>query len=256
MWQYTSKVTNNSIVFTLNSRLRLAVKAMQKLSSGLAINSAADAPASLIISEQLRASIGSLSQQIKNYEMVSHKYAYASSEINGLRSYLHELRSLALAAGNEAVNSNEAQEALHRTAEHLVGAFNTRIDRSEYNGASLLDGSEHALADIPHVNQLDLRSAAGAESALAQIDSALHALNAADIELGARQRYELSVQSDSWEVARENLIAAESTIRDADFGEVYTDYISHLLVSHANIALLAHSKTTDSLWLSLLKIKD
>ena len=95
----------------LQENIQTLFKSMEKLSSGLSINSAADNPAGLIISEQLRSQIAGLNQRIANVTSSIHKYQTASSSISMLRTSLIELRSLALGAANEGLNSEAAQQA-------------------------------------------------------------------------------------------------------------------------------------------------
>ena len=75
-------------------------RTMQRLSSGLEINQASDGPAGLVISEQMRSQIGSLTQQIKNLEFNLNKNNAADSAISELRDKLSEIRSIAMSAAD------------------------------------------------------------------------------------------------------------------------------------------------------------
>jgi len=119
--------------------------AMEKLSSGLRINRASDDPAGLVISEQLRAQIASMNQEIENISANINKYHTADSLVGALREQLIELRSLAVGASNTAFNSDDAQAAYTRSAELMADGYNRIAANFEYNGAKLFDGSEGSL---------------------------------------------------------------------------------------------------------------
>ena len=76
-------------------------KTMEKLSSGLKINRAADSPAQLQISENLRAQSAGLNQAIDNSEMAVSLMQTAEGALDEVSSALVQARQLAIHAGNE-----------------------------------------------------------------------------------------------------------------------------------------------------------
>jgi len=97
-------------------------RTMERLTSGLMIYRASDDPAGLVISEQLRAQIGSLNQEIENTTALINKYHTASSTVGELRRQATELRALAVGAANEGANNEASQLALSRAADYIVEA--------------------------------------------------------------------------------------------------------------------------------------
>ena len=64
----------------------------------------------------------------------------------------------------------------------------------------------------------------------------------AQIELGATQRNELDSRRSQLEITRENLVASESQIRDADFASVYTDFVANMIRARVGLALSSYAR--------------
>jgi len=217
-------------------------QAMERLSSGLRINRASDDPAGLVISEQLRAQIASMNQEIENISANINKYNTADSLMGTLREHLIELRSLAVGASNTAFNSDDAQAAYHRSAELITEGYNRIIDNSEYNGAKLFDGSKGSVASINKLSGINMSDAESVKASLATIDNAEKELNAEQVEIGATVKNEFESQRNTLRVSQQNLIAAESNLRDADFVTEYTNFITESFKTRLGFLLLAHSE--------------
>jgi flagellin len=239
--------------YYLNRSIWDSFKALEKLSSGFRINSAADDPAGLVISVQLRSSIATLNQEIKNLSANIGKYETTSSVVQNLRSDLTELRSLAVGAANDGGNSEASQQAFADAANALINTYNGTITNAEYNGSKTLDGSEGSLASIAPLEGLDLSTPEGAAQALDKIDAAASNLDSVLGDLGAKQRYELEARLDNLQVTRQNLIAAESQIRDASFFDQYSNFVASQIRTKAALALMAHSYIVESSVLDLFR---
>lgn len=227
--------------------------AMQKLSSGFAINTAADDPAGLVISEQLRSRIGSLNAEINALSATINRYETASSTIGEMQDQLIELRSLAVAAANEGGNNEEAQQAYATAANDLTRRYNDLIASADYGDQKLFGTDPGALADIPDLSGVDLSSPEAAAQSVSAIDEAARQLSETQVGLASEEKYGLKSKRDSLEVTRENLIAAESRIRDTDYATTYSDFVAGLIQSRSAISLLAHSNIAGSEIVKLLK---
>lgn len=119
-------------------------KSLQRLSSGMKINSAADAPASLVISEQMRAQIASLNQAVNNTETAVSLVQTAEGALNEVNKLMVSMRQLAIHAANEGANDNIMLEA---DQAELVNALDT-IDRiaqhTQFGTKKIIDGSKGA----------------------------------------------------------------------------------------------------------------
>jgi len=241
-------------LISVNTNLSSMLGSMRKLSSGLRINSAADDPAGLMISEQLRTQIASMNQEIENLSSSISKYETVSSTVSNLRSNLTELRTLAVGAANEGFLSDNAQQAYVRAAESLVAEFNNTVESAEFNGAQTLDGSAGSLAAVPELTGVDLSSAEAAVASIEVIDGAVRELDAVQMDVAATQRNDLEGRRASLEVTRQNLIAAESQIRDTDFAVEYSNYIGSMIRTQASLAMLTYSAVNGANILSLFDL--
>jgi len=238
----SSSILAMRIGISINKSYRSLFSSMEKLSSGLKINRASDNPAGLVISEQLRAQIASLGQEIKNIDANMNKYSTADAMVGVMRDQLVNMRELAVGAANTAFNSPEAQIAYQRSGELLAESYNRQIENAEYNGSKLFDGSEGSVANIDKMANIDFSTADTVEASIVEIDKALAQLDRVQIEIGAKQKNEFEAMRASKMVTRENLIAAESSLRDTDFGSEFINMVKSSLQMKVGLALMAHSK--------------
>ena len=236
----------------LNRTYGSLMKTAERLSSGLRINQASDDPAGLVISEQMRARIGSLNQEIENTTLAICKYQTADSTVGELRSLLHDVRRDAVAALNSGFNDEASQTALDNSAGQAAESYNNIIATSEFNGACMLNGGEGSLVNLSSLEGVDLSSPEKAEASLAKIDQALAELDTAQGEIGSTQKNELEAKRSNLEVTVQNLMSAESDIRDADIPLEISRFLSDQIKLKAGVAILAHSNLTQRAVVSLI----
>ena len=116
-------------------------KTMEKLSSGLKINRAADSPAQLQISENLRAQSAGLNQAIDNSEMAVSLMQTAEGALEEVSSALIQARQLAVHAGNEGANDPNMLEADQSEINNILEQVNRIATSTQYGHNYLLDGS-------------------------------------------------------------------------------------------------------------------
>ena len=116
-------------------------KTMEKLSSGLKINRAADSPAQLQISENLRAQAAGLRQAIDNSEMAVSLVQTAEAGLSEVSRALIQARQLAVHAGNEGVNDPNMMLADQREFDNILEQINRVASSTQYGQNYLLDGS-------------------------------------------------------------------------------------------------------------------
>jgi flagellin len=244
--------SNQMMVSAINKNLSSLSKAFERLSSGRRVNWASDGPAALVISEHLKTQIASLNQEIDNIANNINKYQSTASTVQGLRSELNDLRSLAVAAANSGGNSEDAQKAYVAAADSLVRTFNASAANASYNGLNTLDGSKGSLADVSTLENIDLSTPEAAAASIEAIDEAASKLDEAMVEIGAAQKNDLEGRQASLEITRENLTAAESMIGDADFAQESMNYSANLIRSQAAVSILSHSFLNGPSVISLL----
>jgi len=116
-------------------------KTMEKLSSGLKINRAADSPAQLQISENLRAQASGLNQAIDNSEMAISLMQTAEGALEEVSRALVQARQLAVHAGNEGANDPNMLQADQSEINNILEQVNRIATSTQYGHNYLLDGS-------------------------------------------------------------------------------------------------------------------
>jgi len=119
-------------------------KSIEKLSSGLRINRAADDAAGLAISEKLRRQTRGLSRAILNAQDGISLLQTAEGAMNESHSILQRMRELALQSGNDTLTSNDRLE-IQKEVNQLRDDINRISKNTEFNTKKLLDGSQSAL---------------------------------------------------------------------------------------------------------------
>jgi flagellin len=116
-------------------------KSIQRLSSGLRINRAADDAAGLVISEQMRAQIGGLNQAIANSEQAVTMVQTAEGALDEVNSLLSKGRSLAVHAANSGVNDTNQLIADQSELDNIVDSVNRISNNTQFGTKKILDGS-------------------------------------------------------------------------------------------------------------------
>jgi flagellin len=226
-------------VRNISTMQRSLLKTGSKLSSGLRINQASDDPAGLVISERMRAQIGSIAQELTNLDNNINKSNAADQMMAGLEDKLVELREMAIGAADSASNDSNTLQAYQQAADNAVGAYNRVIESSNYGSQTLLDGSEGSVTDLQSLEGIDLSSPEKAAESIEKIDAALSDLNAKHIEVGSNTANYMESFRSNLEIAQNNMVAAESAIRDTDYALEKANMMSLLIKEQAGLALLA-----------------
>jgi len=252
---------------------------LQRLSSGLRINMAADDAAGLAISEKLRAQIRGLGQAERNANDGISLVQTAEGAMSELTSILIRQRELAVQSANDTVGSVE-RTFIQQEVTQLREEINRIAEVAEFNGTKLLDGTVTTVAfqvgiqdttndrilvqiDDVHASNLgdstitngvmgvDVTTVTGAREALNILDEAITDMSRARSELGATQN-RLQVTIANLATARENLSAAKSRIRDADVAHETSNLTRANILMQAGISVLAQANQAPALALSLL----
>lgn len=116
-------------------------RSVQRLSSGLRINSAADSPAGLAISEQIRAQIAGLNAAITNSERAVNLVQTAEGALNEVNALLVSIRELALDAANAGVNDANSLAADQAEVANALETITRIAENTQFGTRTLLDGS-------------------------------------------------------------------------------------------------------------------
>lgn len=116
-------------------------KSITRLSTGLRINSAADDPAGIIISENFRAQIGGIEQAIRNNQDAVNYAKTAEGALDEVNRLLRDARSLAVAAGNTGTLSAAQVQANQNQLNSIVSSISRISSQTQFGTKKLLDGS-------------------------------------------------------------------------------------------------------------------
>ncbi len=136
----------NTNVIAINAQRNLSItslkmgKALEKLSSGLRINRAADDAAGLSISEGLRSQINAMRQASRNGQDAISMVQTAEGALNEVHGILQRMRELTVQAGNETLSSSD-RTAVGEELLTLKNEIDNIASRTKFNGLSLLTGS-------------------------------------------------------------------------------------------------------------------
>ncbi|WP_406615530.1 flagellin [Candidatus Caldatribacterium sp.] len=119
-------------------------KSLERLSSGLRINRAADDAAGLAISEKMRTQVNGLSQAVRNAQDGISLIQTAEGALNEVHSILQRMRQLAVQAANDTLTLNDRVE-IQREIDQLKAEINRIANTTEFNTKKLLDGTAAAL---------------------------------------------------------------------------------------------------------------
>ena len=285
----------NTNVGSLNAQRSLAASgaelktAMERLSSGKKINSAADDAAGFAIAERMTAQIRGLNMATKNVNDGLALISVVDNALSDVGDILQRIRELAIQASNDT-NGTEDRIFLQTEVTVLVMEINRIADQTTYNGQKVLDGSfsnksiqvgtesgqkvdfsingikpneigidADANASPPvlasYVDNIDISLAEtefGAQAGLEVITAAIEQIAGDRASYGALQnRLEYTV-SNLMNVA-EFTTAARSRIEDADFAAESARLAKAQVLQQTGTAMLAQANAQSQLALSLIR---
>ncbi len=263
-----------------NDRLATSV---ERISSGLRINRAADDAAGLAISEALRSDIRALRQAVRNANDGISLINVTEGALNEQSSILLRLRELSSQASTGTVGSTE-----RATIQLEFNALRNEIDRisatTQFNGQGLVDGSLASTVSSANqvliqvgidsgansrinlneqinltavtssslaIDTLSVTAAAEALTTLDTINTAISKVTQARGQVGAVQN-RLTRSVGNLSVSIENLQAAESSIRDADIAKEIADLTRNQILVQSATAMVGQANLIPQSILQLL----
>jgi flagellin len=123
-------------------------KSITRLSTGLRINTAADDPAGLIISENFRAQLSGIDQAVRNSQDAINYAKTAEGALDEVNRLLRDARGLAVAAGNTGTLSSSAIQANQSQLSSIVSSITRIAQTTQFGTKKLLDGSSGVSASV------------------------------------------------------------------------------------------------------------
>ena len=261
---------------SLNYRGRLLNNSIERLSSGLKINSAADDAAGLAVSENLTAQTRGFKQGLENANDAVSILSTTEGSYDTISDILIRMRELSVQSANDSLGTVE-RGFLNTEFTQLIGEITRVSDVAEYNGIKLLDGTGGdgagnfvfqvgtrntandrigiTLGDIDAtalgVNASTIDTLVNSQNAITDIDAALTALATSRATIGSTVN-QLTAAVDNLSITIENLSAANSQIKDADLAAESADFTRNQVLMQAGTSMLSQANSIPQLALQLL----
>ncbi|HYF27766.1 MAG TPA: flagellin [Baekduia sp.] len=242
-------------------------KSMERLSTGSRINRAADDAAGLGISEKMRGQIRGLAQAQRNIQDGVSMVQTAEGNLDEVHAMLQRVRELAVQYKNGSL-SQAGRDAIQTEVNQLASEIERIGTTAEFNGVKLLNATGNVTFQIGAndgesvtVATISLGSSVGSTffslsatgaSDISEIDAAITSVSSTRATFGAVQnRLEHALQATS--AYQENLVAAESRIRDVDMAQEMVNLTKHQILQQAGQAMLAQANQAPQSVLQLLR---
>ncbi|MGY1606447.1 MULTISPECIES: flagellin N-terminal helical domain-containing protein [unclassified Geodermatophilus] len=270
------RVNNNIAAFNAYRNLNVTdgamSKSLEKLSSGLRINRAADDAAGLAISEGLRSQIGGLKVAVRNAQDGISVVQTAEGALTETHSILQRMRDLAVQAANDGALSDSDKAKAHAEFDALRSELDDIATKTTFNGTKLLDGSysskvfqvgsnagETLSVSVSSMapsalglSAASIATASGASAAISSVGDAIAEVSDQRAALGAVQN-RLEHKINNLNATVENLTASESRIRDTDMAQEMVSFTRSQILSQAGTAMLAQANQSSQGVLQLLR---
>ncbi len=193
----STRINTNTTAFeaarNLNINSDAVSKNIERLSSGLRINSASDDASGLVISESLRAQSAGLTQASRNTNDAINVVKTAEGALNEVHSLLINIRQLVIHAANVGANDATAAQADKDAISSAISSINRIAGTTQFNNKNLLDGS----ADSTHVATVGSGSVAGAGTAVTAGSYTLAKVTDATVHTSALASSNVNYDKDS-----------------------------------------------------------
>ena len=275
----------NTNIMSLNAQRNLSATqsalatSVQRLSTGLRVNSAKDDAAGLAIAERMNTQVRGMNVAIRNANDAISLSQTAEGSLSKINDMGQRMRELAVQSAN-ATNSDSDRKNLDAEYQALAQEIKRNLAGAAFNGTKLFAtaaaltfqvGANAATTDQITINTENLAGDAkftavignnakpdgiatvtAASAALGKLDDMLALVNAKRAEFGATQnRFEAVIQT--LQVSAENQTAARSRIMDADFASETAALTRAQVLQQAGTSMLSQANSLPNNVLSLLR---
>jgi len=249
---------------------------IQRLSSGLRINTAKDDAAGLAISQRMQAQITGMNVGIQNSNNAISLAQTADGALGQVSASLQRMRQLAVESAN-ATNTSSDRTNLNAEYAQLQSEIQRVLTTTQFNGSNILAGgagtltfqvganssdqvqlttteldTNSTITAVTNSTQSDITTASNSSSAIAAIDAALDKINSERANYGAYEnRFQSVVQT--LQVSVQNQSDAHGQIVDADYAAETSNLTRSQILSQAGTSMLAKANQVPQSVLSLLQ---
>jgi len=244
-------------------------KSLERLSSGLRINKAADDAAGLAVAEGFRSQVRGSSVAQRNAQEGVNLMQTAEGSLSETTNILQRVRELAVQSAN-GTQSDKNRAAIDTEVKQLLSQIDDIAQDTEFNGINVLSSSQTVTLQVGantgqtlaisvsgaktndlKVSTVSVSSMALAVSTISTVDIALQSVNTLRANLGAYQnRLEFTINTLS--VQEENAAASESAIRDADIARETISFTRNQILVSAGTSVLAQANVIPQTALQLI----
>jgi flagellin len=268
----------------LNKNQNALSSAIEKLSSGLRINKAADDAAGLSISQGLTSQINGLTQAVSNAQDGVNVAQIADGALGTSQAVLQRMRTLVVQAANSGTQGTSSLAAIQQE----LGSLKTQLDnvslQTSFGGKNLLDGTYNGAFQVGanggqtvslNLSASDFDAAtlgvdatsvgaggtinvtaagftAGSGAVLGLIDTAIATVSTARSAVGATQN-QLTYTLSNLQTAITNVTASRSNLTDADLATEVSAMTQAQILSQAAVSVLAQANSAPQSVLKLLQ---
>jgi flagellin len=246
---------------------------LQKLSTGLRINTAADDASGLAISEKFRAQINGLQTAKVNAQEGISMLQTAEGSLNEVSSILQRINTLAVRSANDVTLTNANRVTMDQEVQGLKAELDRIAQNITFNTKVLLDGTlsgnlqvgAGATADNQIVVAIgsvsaaslgltatDVLTSANALTALGVTNAAIDTVSTTRGSIGVVEN-RLQHTISNLDTSMTNTTASESSIRDVDMASEISNLTRLQILQQADVAMLAQANSQPQAVLSLLK---
>jgi flagellin len=253
----------------LNRSTQALNRSLERLSSGLRINRAADDAAGLAIAEGFRAQVRGTQVAQRNAQDGISLVQTAEGSLSETTNILQRIRELAVQSAN-GTQSTTNRAALDNEVQQLLGQIDSIALDTDFNGIRVLSSAQTltlqsgamasqtlvvsvagAKTNDLNVSMVRISSMASAVSAISTIDNALRSVNTLRSTFGAYQN-RLEFTLNTLAIQEENSTAAESAIRDANIATETIAFTRNEILVAAGTSVLAQANVVPQTALTLL----
>lgn len=244
-------------------------RSLERLSSGLRINRAADDAAGLAVAEGFRTQVRGAQVAQRNAQDGISLVQTAEGALSETTNILQRVRELAVQAAN-GTQSSANRVSLNNEVQQLIAQVESIALDTRFNGINVLSSNQSitlqtgayasqtlqvaiggARSSDLRVSAVNISITAGAVSALSIIDIALASVNSIRSTLGAYQnRLEFTINTLA--IQEENAASSESSIRDADIARETIRFTRSQILVNAGVSVLSQTNVTPQTALTLL----
>lgn len=248
-------------------------KAIQQLSTGLSVQTAADGPAAYVQSQALESQSNGYQAAISNAQNGISLVQTASGALNQISSILQTMNQLAMDSANGATQDSTSLAANQQEFSALQADINQIANTTSYGTTNLLDGNftnqslqvgafdtatnritvsiSGATASDLSVSSVSVDSATNAQAALSAVQAAITQVDTIEASVGAVQN-ELQAMAANLTVGQQNLSAANSQLTNVNMAQEMTTFSTDQILMQTGTSMLAQAQQAPQLVLKLI----